>query len=67
VTLRDYQLDAFDKAKAWLSETNEPAVIEAATGSGKSHIIAAVAEWADGRTLCIQPSKELVFKTIRNS
>lgn len=62
MTLRDYQLEAFDKAKAWLSETNEPAVIEAATGSGKSHIIAAVAEWADGRTLCIQPSKELVFQ-----
>jgi superfamily II DNA or RNA helicase len=30
--LRDYQLEAFDKAKAWLSKTNEPALIEAATG-----------------------------------
>ena len=58
--LRDYQQEAFEIARRWMSETSEPGLIEAATGSGKSHIIAAIAEWSEGRTLCLQPQKELV-------
>jgi DNA repair protein RadD len=60
--LRDYQQEAFEIARRWMSETSEPGLIEAATGSGKSHVIAAVAECSEGRTLCIQPSKELVYQ-----
>ncbi len=42
----------------------EPAVLELATGGGKSWIIAAVADWirehSGKKVLCLQPSKELV-------
>ena len=62
--LRDYQQAAFDAAKEWMRRSHEPCLIEAATGAGKSHIVAAVAEWIGGthayKVLCIQPSKELV-------
>lgn len=62
--LRDYQQDAFEKAKAWIQSSKESCVIEAATGSGKSHIIAALAEWLNEKTgkkvLCLAPSLELV-------
>jgi DNA repair protein RadD len=60
--LRPYQQEAFEQAKAWMSKTIDPCVIEAATGAGKSHIIAAIAEWVvgKGRVLCLAPNKELV-------
>ena len=58
--LRDYQQAAFDAAKDYLSKCYDPCVIEAATGAGKSHVIAALAEWMPGKVLCIAPSKELV-------
>ena len=62
--LRDYQQAAFDAAKEYLHGCKSPALIEAATGAGKSHVIAAIAEWSmtelDGKTLCLAPSKELV-------
>lgn len=61
--LRPYQQDAFDKAVQWMKKSVEPAVIEAATGAGKSHIVAAIAAWIYESTgkhvLCVQPSKEL--------
>jgi len=62
--LRDYQQRCFDEAKAWLENSLESCLIEAATGAGKSHIIAALADWLDGKTdkkiLCLAPSKELI-------
>lgn len=63
--LRDYQQNAFDAAKDWLRTSIEPCLIDAATGAGKSHIIAAVAEWLHDiskgkRVLCLAPSAELV-------
>jgi len=64
MALRDYQQAAFDAAKDWIQSSKESCVIEAATGAGKSHIIAALAEWLNEKTgkkvLCLAPSKELV-------
>lgn len=60
--LRPYQQEAFEAAKAWMSTTIDPCVIEAATGAGKSHVIAAIADWvvSKGRVLCLAPNKDLV-------
>lgn len=62
--LRPYQQDAHDAIVAWIRRTTEPCMIEAATGAGKSHIIAALADTVLGlsgkRVLCLAPSKELV-------
>lgn len=63
--LRDYQQDAHDSAITWLRQSVEPCLIEAATGAGKSHIIAAIAETlhtiSKGKhILCLAPSSELV-------
>jgi len=65
MTLRPYQQEAHDKIVAWIKKTTEPCMIEAATGAGKSHIIAELAktvhEISGGKhVLCIAPSKELV-------
>jgi DNA repair protein RadD len=64
MALRDYQQAAFDAAKDWIRSSKESCVIEAATGAGKSHIIAAMAEWLNEKTgkkvLCLAPSAELV-------
>ena len=61
--LRPYQSEAFDSATAWMRRSTMPGLIEAATGSGKSHIVAAIAAWVyentGKRVLCLQPSKEL--------
>ena len=63
MALRPYQQAAFDTAVSWMKQSIEPAVIEAATGAGKSHIVAAIAEWVSINTgkkvLCLAPSKEL--------
>jgi DNA repair protein RadD len=62
--LRPYQKDAHDAIVAWIKRTTEPCMIEAATGAGKSHIIAELAttirEISGKHVLCIAPSKELV-------
>ena len=62
--LRPYQQRAHDKIVAWIKRTTEPCMIEAATGAGKSHIIAELAttirEISGKHVLCIAPSKELV-------
>lgn len=64
--LRPYQQRAFDAAIEWMRSSLEPAVIDAATGSGKSHIIAAIAKELHSVTgkniLCLAPSKELVVQ-----
>lgn len=62
--LRPYQQAAHEAAISWIKRSVDPAVIEAETGSGKSHIIAAVAktfhEMSGKHVLCTAPSVELV-------
>lgn len=62
--LRPYQQAAHDAAINWIKKSVEPAIIEAETGSGKSHIIAAIAksfyELSGKYVLCTAPSAELV-------
>jgi DNA repair protein RadD len=65
MALRDYQQAAHDAIVSWVRKSKEPCVVEAPTGSGKSHIIAAVAETlttiSQGKhVLCLAPSAELV-------
>lgn len=64
--LRPYQQDAHDAAWKHVKTSIEPCLIEAATGAGKSHIIAALADTihnATGkRVLCLAPSAELVVQ-----
>jgi DNA repair protein RadD len=61
--LRPYQQDAVQAAIAWIKRSTEPALLELSTGSGKSHIAAAIAKWITDNTskkvLVLQPSKEL--------
>ena len=61
--LRDYQQHAFDATIDWIKKCTDPCLIEAATGAGKSHVVAAIAEWISINTgkkvLCLAPSKEL--------
>jgi DNA repair protein RadD len=62
--LRPYQQSAHDAAIAWMRQTVAPGVVDAATGAGKSHIIAAIADTIHSttgkRVLCLAPSAELV-------
>lgn len=65
--LRPYQQKSHDAIIKWIKKLREPCLIEAATGAGKSHIIAALAqtvrEISGGkRVLCIAPSAELVIQ-----
>jgi len=62
-TLRPYQQEAVDSAISWMSKCLDPAVMELATGAGKSIIAATLAAWLNTKThkkiLVLQPSKEL--------
>lgn len=64
MTLRPYQQRLADASIAHMLASVEPFVAEAATGAGKSHIIADVAARIHARTgkrvLCLAPSAELV-------
>lgn len=65
--LRPYQQEAHDAIISWIRKTTEPCCIEAATGAGKSHIIAELAKtihtMSNGRhVLCLAPSAELVIQ-----
>lgn len=65
MTLRPYQQDSHDAVVGWIKKNRSPCLIEAATGAGKSHIIAALAETvhtiSNGKhVLVLQPSAELV-------
>lgn len=66
MTLRPYQQAAVDAAIEWMRKALAPACIEAATGAGKSHIIAEVARLIHAttgkRVLCLAPSAELVVQ-----
>lgn len=61
--LRPYQQDAVDSAIEWMKKCTEPALLELATGAGKSWIAAAIAQWihetSKKKVLVLQPSKEL--------
>ena len=65
--LRDYQQQASDKAVAFfndkLKKTN--AIMVLPTGSGKSLIIADIANRLDGHTLVFQPSKEILEQNFK--
>ena len=63
--LRPYQQQAHDAAIDWVKNTADPCVLELPTGSGKSLIVAAIANTlhniSKGKyVLCIVPSKELL-------
>lgn len=62
--LRPYQQDAFESVITWIKKCVDPCLVEAATGAGKSHVVAAIAEWLNNKSgkkvLCLAPSKELV-------
>lgn len=65
IKLRDYQQECVDVTISHLKKSTDPIVIEAATGAGKSLIVAELARWlrniAQGKkVLCLAPSKELV-------
>jgi DNA repair protein RadD len=67
MTLRPYQQDAHDAIINWIRKNTAPCCIEAATGAGKSHIIAALADTIHGiskgkHILCLAPSAELVVQ-----
>lgn len=62
--LREYQQEAHDAGMLWARKNTAPAVVEAATGAGKSHVIAALSEsfydLSGKHVLCTAPSGELV-------
>jgi DNA repair protein RadD len=64
MTLRPYQQRALGASIDWMRQSVDPFIIEAATGAGKSHIIAEVARIIHAKTgkrvLCLAPSAELV-------
>ena len=64
MTLRPYQAEAAQAALDWMKRSTAPFIIDAATGAGKSHIIAEIARVIHGmtgkRVLCLAPSAELV-------
>ena len=64
MSLRPYQAEAVRASVDWMRTSVEPFLIDAATGAGKSHIIAEVArqihDMTGKRVLCLAPSAELV-------
>lgn len=63
-TLRPYQQNAVDAALAWMRQSVDPCMIDAAPAAGKSFMIAAIANALNNisgkRVLCLAPSAELV-------
>lgn len=63
-TLRDYQQEAVDSAISWIRKNSEPALLELATGAGKSLICAELAriiiKMSGKKVLCLCPTAELV-------
>jgi DNA repair protein RadD len=65
IILRDYQQECTDVVISRLKKSIEPICIEAATGAGKSLIVAEIARWINQiapskKVLCFAPSKELI-------
>lgn len=64
--LRDYQQAASDKAVAFFDgKKKHNAIMVLPTGSGKSLIIADIANRLDGHTLVFQPSKEILEQNFK--
>lgn len=54
-----------DTLKEWWSKPNKPAMLQLATGAGKSHIIAAIAELCGNKNvLILQPTKEILEQNL---
>lgn len=69
IVARDYQIAAHSSVLDWWKKSIEPCVVEAATGSGKSVIVAMLAkslyDLSKGkRVLCLAPSKELTEQNV---
>lgn len=66
--LRPYQQDAVNAAIAHMRKSVEPCLIDAATGAGKSYIIAAIAEWlkqkSNKKIIVLQPNSKLLKQNI---
>lgn len=64
--LRPYQAASVDAALSFMRKSVSPFCIEAATGAGKSHIIASLAHAIHDKTgkrvLCLAPSAELIVQ-----
>ncbi|MNQ24562.1 type I restriction enzyme EcoKI subunit R [compost metagenome] len=65
--LRPYQAEAVQAALAWIKKSAEPCLIEAATGAGKSLIVAELAKRVHSMSggkhiLCLAPSAELTVQ-----
>jgi len=60
--LRDYQKDAVEAARKYLfdKKATKPVLIVMPTGSGKSLVIASIAEIVDGPLIVFQPTKEIL-------
>lgn len=63
--LRQYQKDACNAVVSWFNYHDTPAIVVVATGGGKSHIIASLADYYSklGRVLVIAHRKELLQQT----
>ena len=64
--LRPYQQEAVDAIMSWVRTSTEPCLIEAATGAGKSLLVADIArqvhDVSGKRVLCLAPSAELIVQ-----
>lgn len=58
--LRPYQKDAIDALFRYWEKGKKPCVIQAATGFGKSHVIAEIVNRVKAPTLVLQPTKEIL-------
>ena len=56
--LRDYQIDAIDSAFAL--SANKGGILVLPTGSGKSHVIAGIVNSISGKSIVLQPTKEIL-------
>lgn len=58
--LRGYQQEAVDRLFEYWKKSSRPCVIQAATGFGKSHVIAEIVQKVQTPTLVLQPTKEIL-------
>ena len=64
-TLRPYQAEAVERgARFMLTKPGKAALIVAPTGSGKSHVIAGLAQSLDGPLIVLQPGKEILRQNL---
>lgn len=62
--LRTYQQGCVDELEKYWQKTTKPCIIQLATGGGKSHVIAEIANKADGPVLVLQPTKEILEQNV---